>query len=102
GLRRAVDDKRTLAADAGPLTQELLELVVDAQTGEGELQLGADLLVGAQDVALPQPRRGARDLAAIQQRDVDAAGVQLPGRGGADDPGADDRDLAWLHRAKPA
>ena len=72
------------------------------EAGERELELGAGVLVGAQDVALPQPGRGARHLAAVEQRDVDPAGVQLPRGGGADDAGADDRDLAWLHRAKPA
>jgi hypothetical protein len=88
-----MDDERALAADAGLLAEDGLELVVEVEAGERELELGADLLVAAQDVALPQPRRGARDLAAVQQRDIDAARVELPGGGDADDPGADDRDL---------
>ena len=58
-LGLAVDDERALAADPRPRPEPLVELVVEVEAGDREVELGADVLVRAQHIALAQPRRAA-------------------------------------------
>jgi hypothetical protein len=89
-----VDHQRTLAPNAGLRAEQLVDLVVERETAPGEVELGARLLVAAEDVALPEPGGlGGRLSRAFEQADVDSSARELPRRGAADDPGADDRDL---------
>ena len=94
GRRVRVHDQRSLDTDPGLVAEPLGELAVERETGAGELQLRPRILVRAEHVALAQPGRAARDRAAVEQRDGDAAHSQLARDRRADDAGADHDDVA--------
>src|SRR5215213_1375524 len=107
--RLAVDDERALAPDTGQLAVAALDLLEGATPQHGEVQLRARVLVRAEHVALAEAGGAARDLARIEQVDLDAAPRERVGGGRADDPGADDGDPhayrpcpATLYSEKPA
>ena len=65
--RRGARPARPCGGSAPP-AEPRLELAEEREAGERELELGPGVLVRAQHVALAEPGRAARDLAAVEQR----------------------------------
>jgi hypothetical protein len=88
-----MDDERALAADACALAVTQPDVVEGGPSEHGQLELRPRVLVRAQHVALPEPRRAAGDLAGVEQLDVGAAHRERSGGRGAHDPGTHHGDL---------
>ena len=99
GVRTRRHDEAALGIELEGITELTRHLCPQPLAEQGEVEFGAGLLVGHEDVALSRPGRAAGDGTTIDDDGVEAGFGTRPGTARTDDAGPDDDDIGHHPRS---